>query len=91
MDKMLCLHGKLFTIIRLHSKTKIRAVLIHELLLQTALMSHREAGLQQVHANYTSATLEALELQTHKLPHARGDEAPRVKLRLCWSLLVSSL
>lgn len=57
----------------------------------TALMSHREAGLQQVHANYTSATLEASELQTHKLPHARGDEAPRVKLRLCWSLFVSSL
>lgn len=50
MNEMLCLHGKLFTIIRLHSKTKVRAVLIHELLLQTA-----QQFVDEGHANYTSA------------------------------------
>lgn len=55
MNKMLCLHGKLFTIIRLHSKTKVSPHPRIAVANCTALMSHREAGLQQGHANYTSA------------------------------------
>ena len=77
--------GKLFNIARLHAKTKVREVLIREMLFadDAVLMSHTKAGLQELVSHLSHACKEfglTISLKKTKILAQGTDTAPDITI-----------